>query len=212
MREIRNVLYIWEKYGYAIACNRFFHKYKQEKGHVKKGTPDMANVLEGKLLYLKMVKGDSDSVYIRLKSEFDKLAKTMRNPQKTTSQGVTYVETIPVLEFERKNETEVFITTSNPKADKPNYNVAKTEGGSFIPHRYAYFSLGGRKHKASVNKSLPKEYEHQKGLLSISCCRDSMGKLFWLIHRSDKVTVPPRHNSVDIDSLNRELDNFLSEA
>ena len=212
VRDIRNVLYIWEKYGYAIACNRFFHKYKQEKGHVKKGTPDMANVLEGKLLYLKMVKGDSDSVYIRLKSEFDKLAKTMRNPQKTTSQGVTYVETIPVLEFERKNETEVFITTSNPKADKPNYNVAKTEDGSFIPHRYAYFSLGGRKHKASVNKSLPKEYEHQKGLLSISCCRDSMGKLFWLIHRSDKVTVPPRHNSVDIDSLNRELDNFLSEA
>ena len=116
----------------------------------------------------------------------------MRNPQKTTSQGVTYVETIPVLDFERKNETEIFITTSNPKSDKPNYNVAKTEDGSFKSHRYAYFSLGGRKHKASVNKSLPKEYEHQKSLLSISCCRDSMGKLFWLIHRSDKVTVPPR--------------------
>ncbi len=211
VRDIRNVLYIWEEYGYTIALNRFLPKYKQEKGHVKKGIPDMTNVLEGKLLYLKMVKGQDDSVYIRLKSKFDKLVRSMLASQKTTSHGITYVETMPVLEFERRNNTEIFITTSKPNPNKLNDNVAQIEGGNFIPHRYAYFSLGGRKHKASVNKSLPHEYEQQKGLLSISCCRDSKGKLFWLIHRSDKVTVPPRQDTVDIDNLNHELDNFLNE-
>jgi retron-type reverse transcriptase len=55
VREIRSLLYIWEKYGYSVAMSRFLPKYKLEKGHVKKGNPDLINVLEGKLLYLKMV-------------------------------------------------------------------------------------------------------------------------------------------------------------
>ena len=62
VRDIRNILYIWDRYGYATAFNKFFPKYKAEKGHVKKGNPDMANVLDGKLMYLKMVKGEDDSV------------------------------------------------------------------------------------------------------------------------------------------------------
>ncbi len=63
--------------------------------------------------------------------------------------------------------------------------------------------------KASVNKSLKKEDEDKKEQLSISNCRDAKGKSFWLIHRSDKVTVPPAQ-PVDIDELNDELDNLLS--
>ena len=36
----------------------------------------MMMVLEGKLLYLKMVKGEKDSVYVKLKERFDKLTLT----------------------------------------------------------------------------------------------------------------------------------------
>ena len=61
--------------------------------------------------------------------------------------------------------------------------------------------------KASVNKSLKKEYEDRKELLSISNCRDANGKLFWLVHRSDKVTVAPAQ-PVDIDELNDDLDKM----
>ena len=57
VRDIRNILYIWDRYGYATAFNKFFPKYKAEKGHVKKGNPDMANVIDGKRKYLKLVKG-----------------------------------------------------------------------------------------------------------------------------------------------------------
>lgn len=73
VNELRNILYIWKKYGHDEASNRFNAYYKDRKGHVKKGVPLMENVISGKLQYLKMVKGDEDNVYITLQSCFDKL-------------------------------------------------------------------------------------------------------------------------------------------
>lgn len=214
VRDIRNVLYIWSKYGYNTAFNKFFSKYRQEKGYVK-GNPDMVNVLDGKLMYLKMVKGEEDSVYIRLKKKFDDLLKSLCDDKKTTIQGITYVETIPVLEFEKKNNTEIVIVKSTraesclADIDDEVSETQKKNIENFAPHRFAYFTLGGKKQKASVNKSLKEEEEKRKDLLSISNCRDAKGKLFWLIHRSDKITVPPVQ-PVDIDELNKILDDLLS--
>ena len=216
VRDIRNILYIWRKYGYDIAFNKFFPKYKEAKGHVKKGNPDMVNVLDGKLMYLKMVKGEDDSVYKRLKGQFDALRDSLYDDTKTTQQGITYVETLPVLEFERKNNTTFTIVTTTPKEfytvhtpQEVTKDVPKKSHEDFIPLRYASFKLGGRMQKASVNKSLKKEDEDRKELLSISNSRDAKGKLFWLVHRSDKVTVPPAQ-PVDIDELNEDLDKLLN--
>lgn len=206
VRDIRSILYIWRKYGYSVAFNKFFQKYKKEKGHVKKGTPDLINVLDGKLMYLKMVKGEEDSVYIRLKLQFDELCRSIRDDSKTTQQGITYIETTPVLEFERKNSTTIVITTSKPK--EVTEEAPKENCDSSVPHRYATFSLGGKKQKVSVNKSLRTEEENKKELLSISNCRDAKGKAFWLVHRSDKITVP----SIDIDALNNDLDSLLANT
>ncbi|WP_294920629.1 reverse transcriptase family protein [uncultured Prevotella sp.] len=216
VRNIRNILYIWRKYGYATAFNKFFPKYKETKGYVKKGNPDMVNVLDGKLMYLKMVKGENDSVYMKLKAQFDKLCNSLHNDARTTRQGVTYVETWSVLEFEHKNDTTISIITTKPKEfytiQTKKEEIKKAEYRNienFIPHRYASFKLGGRMQKASVNKSLKKEEENQKELLSISNCRDAKGKLFWLVHRSDKMIVPPVQ-PVDIDKLNDDLDKLLN--
>lgn len=76
-REIRSLLYIWERYGYEDAVSCFYPRYKSEKGHVKKGNPNLYAVLEGKLLYLKMVKGEKDSVYKRLQDKYDRLMETI---------------------------------------------------------------------------------------------------------------------------------------
>lgn len=206
VRDIRNILYIWRKYGYNVAFNKFFQKYKKEKGHIKKGTPDLINVLDGKLMYLKMVKGEGDSVYIRLKLQFDELCRSIRDDSKTTQQGITYIETTPVLEFERKNSTTIVITTSKPKDITE--DAQKENCDSSAPHRYATFSLGGKKQIVSVNKSLRTEEENKKELLSISNCRDAKGKAFWLVHRSDKITVPP----IDIGALNHDLDSLLANT
>ena len=211
VREIRDVLYIWDRYGYGAAFAKFLPKYKEEKGYVKKGNPDLINVIDGKLMYLKMVKGEEDSVYLRLHSKFQKLVDVVRDPNKTTEQHVTYIETTPLLEFEKKNDTEVIIEWSKPSfrkeldKDNPDQQTEKV-----IPlHRYAYFFYAGKKTYASINKSIKQEEEKVKELLAISLCRDAKDKQFWLIHRLNKVTVP-QPAPVDIDELNNDLDSLIN--
>lgn len=70
---VRKWIYLWETYGYDKAYSFFIIKYSAEKGHVKKGKPNMMMVLDGKLLYLKMVKGENDPTYLKLKNRFDNL-------------------------------------------------------------------------------------------------------------------------------------------
>ncbi|MBV7440726.1 reverse transcriptase family protein [Weeksellaceae bacterium TAE3-ERU29] len=73
VKQLRMWLYYWEKYGYNKASEIFSRDYKADKGHVKKGTPNFANVLDGKLQFLKMVKGEQDATYKKLKERFDVL-------------------------------------------------------------------------------------------------------------------------------------------
>lgn len=217
VRDIRNLLYIWDRYGYTVAYAKFYPKYKEARGHVKKGNPDLANVIDGKLMYLKMVKGEDDSVYQRLNSKFRGLVATLSDLNKTTQYGITYIETMTVNDFEKKNNTEIFIKETSPKKyvispDATKVQVEEAQRKSldtFVPHRYGSFSLGGKKLKASVNKSITKDEEQRKDILSISRCRNSKGELFWLLHKSNKITVP-NASPVDIDELNSDLDSLLS--
>ena len=91
VRDIRNILYIWDRYGYSVAFSKFFPKYKQEKGHVKKGNPDMVNVIDGKLMYLKMVKGEEDPVFVRLYKKFEKLSSSLTEPEVSTINRISFV-------------------------------------------------------------------------------------------------------------------------
>ena len=211
VRDIRNILYIWDRYGYSCAIAKFLPKYKQEKGHVKKGNPNLVNVIDGKLMYLKMVKGGEDSVYLRLHSKFQKLVDMVRDPNKTTEQHVTYIETTPLLDFEKKNNTEIVISWSKPsvKIEQDKDNLEQQTEKVIPPHRYAHFQFAGKKTYASVNKSIKAEEEIAKEKLAISLCRDAKDKQFWLIHRLDKVTVPPP-TPVDIDELNNDLDSLMN--
>jgi len=191
VRDVRNILYIWDRYGYPSALAKFIPKYKEEKGHVKKGNPNLENVIDGKLMYLKMVKGEEDSVYQRLHSKFVTLVEKMKEKSITTKQNVTYIETWALLEFEKKHSTEVVITTSD--------NL----------HRYAHFMFGDKNAMASVNKNITPDEEKNKKQLAISLCIDDKGDTFWLVHRIDKVIVAKK-TEVDIDKLNNDLDLLLN--
>lgn len=74
VKQIRMWLYYWEKYGYEKAQQIFIKDYIADKGYVKKGKPNLINVLDGKLEFLKMVKSENDSTYLTLKRRFDKLS------------------------------------------------------------------------------------------------------------------------------------------
>ena len=73
VKQLRKWLYYWETYGYEQTYSYFLPKYMADKSHVKKGKPDMANVLSGKLEFLKMVKGSENPTYLKLKARFDEL-------------------------------------------------------------------------------------------------------------------------------------------
>lgn len=190
VREIRSLLHIWEKYGYSAAMARFLPKYKTEKGHVKKGNPDLSNVLDGKLMYLKMVKGGADSVYIKLYSKFQQLVAKDSDPNKRNPYGIIYIETFPLLKFEQDMKTDVTIWHKEERK------------------RYATFEFEGAKQVVSINKDVTMNDEQKKEKLAISNCRNSMGEQFWLLHLVNKMTVY-KSKPIDIDELNNDLDSLL---
>lgn len=189
VRDIRNILYIWDRYGYTVAMTKFLPKYKATKGHVKKGNPDLQNVIVGKLMYLKMVKGDEDSVYTRLYSKFHSLVQRDTSSEKTNSYGISYVETTAVLKFEQAHGTTV--------------HFVQNESGK----RQAEFILGGKKQYATCMSVV--KADENKDNLAISNCRNPKGEMFWLIHKADKVTISAKP-IINIDELNNELDTLLN--
>ncbi|MBK8626360.1 MAG: hypothetical protein IPN86_12600 [Saprospiraceae bacterium] len=107
IKELRMWLYTWEKYGYEKAYNYFLLRYKTDKGHIKKGKPDMANVIAGKLDYLKMVKGSDNQLYSKLKGRFNLLIKvkpTSEDAIKTESDSNQVRITLEVFQFPKMNE------------------------------------------------------------------------------------------------------------
>lgn len=193
VRDIRNILYMWSRYGYTAAYSKFFPKYKEEKGHVKKGNPDMINVLDGKLMYLKMVKGNEDSVYQKLYMKFCVLANKDPKKQKKESKSVSYIQTSDITDFEKQNSTKI--------------EIARNKEGK----RYGFFMLGNKKQLISINKGVSIDDEQLSGQLAISSCRGKDNKTFWLLHKKDKVkeSVSPS-SDIDIDELNSELDSLLN--
>jgi RNA-directed DNA polymerase len=73
IKQIRMWLYYWEKYGYEKAEQIFKRDYIADKWYINNKIPNLANVLDGKLEFLKMVKGKESKVYLALKNRFEKL-------------------------------------------------------------------------------------------------------------------------------------------
>lgn len=76
IKQLRQWLYFWERYGKDLGYNYFLKQYLRDKGHCKNGKPDMENVIAGKLDFLRMVKGSDNKLYRKLKSRFDTMTTT----------------------------------------------------------------------------------------------------------------------------------------
>lgn len=81
IKQLRQWLFYWESFGYEKAYYFFLQNYITNRGQNKKGDPNMALVLEGKLLYLKMIKGENNSLYIQLKGRLDRLIHKIEKVQ-----------------------------------------------------------------------------------------------------------------------------------
>lgn len=72
VRSIREHLFLWEKHGYSKACD-IIHSRKNYRH--KKCPKRLVNMLHGNLLYLSMVRGKGDPVYLRFVRRFRILQK-----------------------------------------------------------------------------------------------------------------------------------------
>ncbi|WP_291051029.1 MULTISPECIES: reverse transcriptase family protein [unclassified Empedobacter] len=72
VKQLRMWIFFIEKYGIEKATEIFKKDYSKEKGHVKSMNASMLNVIEGKLLYLGMVRGKDDEKFLTLKNRFYK--------------------------------------------------------------------------------------------------------------------------------------------
>ena len=75
VKQLRSMLHNWEAKGYNEAQSIFIDIYNRTntKHHASKGGHHIENIIAGKLLYLKMVKGESDATYKSLYGRFDRL-------------------------------------------------------------------------------------------------------------------------------------------
>ena len=187
VKEVRSLLYIWERYGYMVADGKFQPRYKQKKGHVKKGNPCLENVISGKLQYLKMVKGEYDPSYVALRNRFDTLVNTLDADSLDSSQ-FTYLSTMNVKQFEEFLQTKI------------------EKGVSKSNKVYRYFMADGKKKNVQVSTSV-KDCEDFSNLCISQCIGKSDGKRFYLLHKPIVQVLPIEERS----NNGAMLDKVLSE-
>ena len=81
IKQLRMWLYYWENYGYDRAYSFFLQQYMADKANIVKGKPSMVNVIGGKLDYLRMVKGEENELYLKLRGRLNALTATNIKPK-----------------------------------------------------------------------------------------------------------------------------------
>jgi RNA-directed DNA polymerase len=123
LKELRKWLYYWETYGYEKASIFFIEKYKSDKGYVKNITPSMANVLAGKLDFLKMIKGPDNETYLKLVKRYRRLT------------GIS--DGIDIEKHVEKVQLELDLTKHRPiETSRLLANFKSSEGLKFLTHDY----------------------------------------------------------------------------
>ena len=205
IHDVRCILHIWEKYGYADAYARFYPKYKLEKGYIKKGEPVLENVIEGKLNYLKMVKGEDDPVFKKLQSRY-----MDRQPcvycDKETDKGNKYifVQSYTVHEFEEHFDTQITWKIS--------------EKGTVIGHcqmfgKDKFLSIRKKDQDWLKNSGFIKTADDETmyidnpemDLCYITLCRQK-SKNFWLVTRNK----PKKNTVVKLNYTNIPIDKLIN--
>jgi retron-type reverse transcriptase len=97
IKQLRMWLYYWERYGYERAYTFFLAQYVSDRGHVKKGKPDMASVIAGKLDFLKMVKSSENLLFTKLSNRY---AALINKEQKDNFNRVNHLNSVLIKVFE----------------------------------------------------------------------------------------------------------------
>ena len=139
IRDVDNLLYIWEKHGHKAAFAKFLMHYIP-KQNLHTYNPNMENVLGGKLNYLRMVKGDDSTVWRRLQKRYNKL---MDRKESAGGTNIMYKHVYSISAFEQALGVELHLAHDKEEV---------FEGEQFLPPPAPYFELNGRTHMVSLSK------------------------------------------------------------
>ena len=169
IRDISFILHVWEKYGRGKAYERFLPDYLSNVIGKVNNNPSMEEVLRGKLLYLKMVKGGEDSVYVKLNDRFEALLAHEKelSSQEENNTEISFEFDYPLSKFEESFKTKI---SFKEKTNNKFYASAQIAGQTIIIHI------------SKTLNNLPPEQLMNNDKLVISLCRAN-GKSFWLIRR-----------------------------
>ena len=187
VRGLDSLLYIWERYGRKEAVSSFLRHYTA-KHNLKKQVPSMERVLRGRLMYMRMVKGEDDPVWRRLQRKFNGLSERETFP----GNDVKYEASYRIEEFEQAIGTKVEFLSSGTESSTSRPSNAQPQ---------AVFSLHGiirsiylsKYCKTRLEKVLDSGSEEEMDKFRkqciISLCHraDDPDYHFWLIHRPGRV-------------------------
>lgn len=178
VRSIGSLLYVWERYGYDSAFARFLQHYSPKANCVS--PPPMERVLQGKLMYLKMVKGEESPVWQKLQNRFEKLCS--KTPEKKSD--INYVAAYTMPAFEKQFSTEISFFAkefSGKKDDSPvvSYGASFKSGDEDV---IISVSNSCKKLIASVIDDDKAVAELKKKLYIAYCKRDEFP--YWLVMKS----------------------------
>lgn len=128
VKDVRAILHIWEKYGINAAYATFYPRYKSEKCQLHRGEPNLENVISGKLYYLKMVKGENDPIYTKLRDQFARLTENCSCS--STKRNIDYLFTMSKKDFE--NKLGVKIEFRERERDKKKYACFSFQDRFFV--------------------------------------------------------------------------------
>ena len=210
-RELRNILYMWEKYGYKDTYTSFYKHYKATKGHIKKGEPVLENVIIGKLDFLKMVKGENDAVYTKLRSRFEALNPNIYDSKSSNAESkVNYIESYSIVEFEKNFKTKIkFILNGEGKLSAV-YKNGKKENSIYVSSAVKDVVFA---EKAKPRKNYRFTVSSMESFFVALCRSNSVN--YWMMLANEPVRdrqIHPKYNNLPIDQLLKEWEEKGLEA
>ena len=182
VRDLDQILYVWEKFGYEAAYVRMMVERSKTPSRIK-GAVSLENVISGKLDYLKMVKGGSDKVYVKYDTKYQKLVAD----QKKSTDGTVYLATYRFAQFQNLFGVEL----------KKEVN----EKGSTLSFRFAGKLFKVQKtHGVDAVLSSKDADQKQTDSLYISLCRKD-DKIYWLAHSTRPHVAEPVELAVPVEKL-----------
>ena len=196
VRDLDNLLYIWEKYGHNAAFAKFLTHYTP-KQNLMDSKPNMASVIEGRLNYIRMVKGEDSPIWRRLQKRFNRLVD-----RKESSGGtdIVYLHSYPIADFEKSVGTTIEFEFNGE--DPTTYLYPR-----FCINGQYYRAILSRYARTRLNNILESGDEAAlqkfRETFHIAYCTEN-GEFYWMIKRKPAKKKVRIIETVDIDTLLKE--------